>query len=40
MTTSNHFIELWQKLETTNHHGIVKIAYSEDSRYRIYRGDS
>ena len=36
MTTSNHFIELWQKLETTNHHGIVKIAYSEDSRYRIY----
>ena len=36
MTTSNHFIELWQKLESTNHHGIVKIAYSEDSRYRIY----
>ena len=33
---NNHFIELWHKLENENQQGIVKIAYSESSPYRIY----
>lgn len=36
MMKTNHFVELWQELEEQNQQGLVKRAYAEDTRYRIY----
>ena len=33
---NNHFVELWHKLERDGQQGTVKIAYAEESPYRIY----